>query len=97
MVKTRATNLLDYTPLKRRKYVECVPDIKYTKTVTNMFRLPNNWFYLACHFTNPQMISRIQAAYRGYRIRQRIAQWVAAKRVNPEVGMQHLMWHLRMY
>lgn len=99
MTKTRATHTFDITLLKRRKivvdYKVYDPFPKYV--IQQSFRLPNNWFHLACHFSNHEKISRIQALYRGYRVRQRIAQWVAAKHFNHTVGTEHLMWHLRMY
>jgi hypothetical protein len=64
--------------------------------VQKPFRLPNNWFYLACCFTNPNMIARIQAVYRGYRVRQIVAQWMAARYFNPEVSIEHLRYYLRI-
>ena len=58
------------------------------------FRLPKNWNALKSMFNSPHVI-KIQALYRGYRLRQRLAEWKAAKQLYPDsITREHLWAHL---
>lgn len=59
--------------------------------VATPFRLPKNWNVLKSMFNSPHVI-KIQSLYRGYRLRQRLAEWRATKQLYPESITKHHLW-----
>ncbi len=60
------------------------------------FSLPQNWLELCCKLLDPKGMNKFKAAYKGYRTRQILKEWLAARYMNPEICRDVLWMRLRL-
>ncbi len=80
-----------------RSYGSVVQKKSAKKQTIGGFSLPQNWLELCCKLLDPKGMNKFKAVYKGYRTRQILQEWRAARYMSPGIDREVLWARLEVH